>query len=614
MEQTGFAAWVSTEPEARFGELRSEAVEDGTLVRGRGICLYTRSRPTTTHAIKYGQCLVDDRGAVVSSGSVHNRREVEDALGLEAADGDPVLLRAAWDRWDCSAVEHVRGEFGFLVIDTETRVVVSGTDTLGIHKLFLAAEPRGTWLTSDLALLFEVAPHLRAPGRKGIASFLGCGAAPGLFGDTLYDGITQCPGGAIVVVSDRGVVTHAPPQQIPPGAQITDEEAAEELRRLVSASVDCSLASASPVCMDLSGGLDSSTVASVAARSAAARGVPAPVAFSLFSECLRQADERDYQRSVVEYHGLQQLSLNIDDKSDLPDFRRQGQPGMLSLQGWAGDCQRDAVARMNFGTCLTGQGGDAIFAYFLPPLDIAELWQAGSKSQWLRSAWGWSRQGRLGFFTLLAAGRRGDVLRLMGGPEPVSPSWINRGFAPALESAQRRARFGGSDRFCFDHREFHHRAVRNLAAALPPPSAFSWEPRFPLLSTALVDFAISLPWRLKVSPNQNRILQRMAFRGIVPQKVLDRRSKAEFGGRLSLGLSRSRREWDRHFDGTHLADLGLVESKTFRGACDSFRDRSHGDLSYLAPALLLEAWLAHCESAPAAQSVLPARFKSAWSH
>ena len=59
--------------------------------------------------------------------------------------------------------------------------------------------------------------------------------------------------------------------------------------------------------------------------------------------------------------------------------------------------------------------------------------------------------------------------------------------------------------------------------------AFSLENRVPFLTTALADFAFSLPDDLLIGPDgTTKRLFRAAMRGVVPDSVLDRRDKIGF--------------------------------------------------------------------------------------
>jgi asparagine synthase (glutamine-hydrolysing) len=76
---------------------------------------------------------------------------------------------------------------------------------------------------------------------------------------------------------------------------------------------------------------------------------------------------------------------------------------------------------------------------------------------------------------------------------------------------------------------------------------FSVESRVPFLTTKLVDFMLSQPEHYLVSPyGETKTLLRSAMRGIVPDKVLDRRDKIGFATpekAWMLGMADSVRHW-----------------------------------------------------------------------
>lgn len=116
--------------------------------------------------------------------------------------------------------------------------------------------------------------------------------------------------------------------------------------------------------------------------------------------------------------------------------------------------------------------------------------------------------------------------------------------------------------------------------------------RFPYFYRPLVEFMLRLPWEHKISPWQDRIIQRRSLRGILPEEVRTRASKAQAAAVRTTAL---RDHWDQlqpYIQGEKLAALGIVRGPEFREACMRWR---HGmrqaDEAFLPTAVLAEAWL-----------------------
>lgn len=147
-------------------------------------------------------------------------------------------------------------------------------------------------------------------------------------------------------------------------------------------------------------------------------------------------------------------------------------------------------------------------------------------------------------------------------------------------------------------REWHYRRI----AATQPGSVRrrSWERRYPLLYRPLVEFVLAIPWHEKITPDLDRVIQRRAIEGIVPESVRVRRHKGDHTPVVLEGL---RVNWPRvqtFAAGERLAGLGLVEPRLFRLACERMRHGLNGttgpDGPLLLGALSLEMWLALRES------------------
>jgi len=139
--------------------------------------------------------------------------------------------------------------------------------------------------------------------------------------------------------------------------------------------------------------------------------------------------------------------------------------------------------------------------------------------------------------------------------------------------------------------EVQWRDIQDFAPCLRPPRTF--EGRHPLLNRALVSFVLGLRWQDKVGPDRDRIVQRRALRGILPEAVRNRADKGDGTPRFLRGI---RENWDAVVrplsEGRHLAALGLVDRPAFELGVQRLRHGVMGqDLPVFVAALSLEAWL-----------------------
>ncbi|AWN26046.1 asparagine synthase-related protein [Streptomyces sp. NEAU-S7GS2] len=194
------------------------------------------------------------RCAVVFAGELYNQAELRSLLPPGAGpDGDAQLVRALFDIYDLHAFRLLNGRFAALV-QGEGRVLLA-TDHAGSVPLYLTAAP-GRVLAATEAKALRTAPTGRPlPAARPVRRL---------------PGVHQVPAGTVleVALGTGGCTAHrtwAPPlsRRILP-----EDEAVAAVRRALEDAVQVRMGPEAPLVV-LSGGIDSSSVAALAAGRAA---------------------------------------------------------------------------------------------------------------------------------------------------------------------------------------------------------------------------------------------------------------------------------------------------------------------------------------------------------
>src|SRR5207237_7885021 len=94
--------------------------------------------------------------------------------------------------------------------------------------------------------------------------------------------------------------------------------------------------------------------------------------------------------------------------------------------------------------------------------------------------------------------------------------------------------------------------------------AASLELRAPYLDTAVVEFAMRLPWRTKVSLTRTKVLLKKALRGVVPDEIL-RRPKKGFGIPVAAWIRGPLRPlFEEMLSESALSDAGVFDAQAVR--------------------------------------------------
>jgi asparagine synthase (glutamine-hydrolysing) len=118
--------------------------------------------------------------------------------------------------------------------------------------------------------------------------------------------------------------------------------------------------------------------------------------------------------------------------------------------------------------------------------------------------------------------------------------------------------------------------------------------RHPLLNRELVEFMLQLPWEHKRSPSSDRVAQRRALVGVLPELVRAREEKGNAEAAFLYGL---RLNWNRIqplIKVPRLAECGFVDPSEFERVCRLMRHgvvQEGSSFTMQIAVLALERWL-----------------------
>ena len=236
-----------------------------------------------------GNALHIDRGsglAVVADVRLDDRSALCDALSAPHAEraglDDRDLIARAWARWGRDCPDHLLGDYAFAVWDRRARTLFCARDHMGVRPFYYAETARGFVFASAVEAV------LAAPGvddwldESTVATWLvrrNVAAEP----RTFFAQVRKLPSGHALEVAAAApprLRRHWRPERAPRVRRASDDAYAEELLDLGARAVRDRLRGPDPVGAHLSGGLDSSTVAVLAARELRRAGRPPPLAYT----------------------------------------------------------------------------------------------------------------------------------------------------------------------------------------------------------------------------------------------------------------------------------------------------------------------------------------------
>ena len=334
--------------------------DEGTWVHERRHVGFAHRRLSIIDLAHGRQPMADEAGRVITyNGEVYNYPELRKEIGagefLTTSDTEVVLR--AHGRWGIDSLEQLRGMFAYALWDERTQELFCVRDRFGIKPLYYAQVGDVLYFASEIKALLPFLPEIETD-REGLKDYLAFQFC--LAGKTLFEGVRELPPGHFLKV-DRGA---ARPQRywevyFDVDYEHTGKHFEEQVEHLLAESVRLHLRSDVPVSAYLSGGLDSSAVASLASVSG-----PGPMkAFTgKFSEDERY-DESAYARELAEWRGidLREIDIGVDDfVNHLGDVIYHMDHPAAGPGSFPQYMVSQAAAR-EVKVILGGQGGDEIF-------------------------------------------------------------------------------------------------------------------------------------------------------------------------------------------------------------------------------------------------------------
>lgn len=480
----------------------------------------------------------------VLDGHVYNLEEVAREVGVPSAGSTEELVGALYARLGEGLLDRLRGDFTLVVWSPEAGRTVIARDHLGGRSLVLHSGGGRIAFASEVRELLRLLPRRPGPDPVAMAHWLAISGPPG--DRTLYEGVRRLEPGHFIPLSDEA---GAPqrfwfPERVRP-LDLAPDEAAAELRASIVRAVArrCGPDEVSGVM--LSGGLDSSSVAGVAARLLDEERAPLAGYSAVFPHH-PALDESRYIDPLTDELGLPSVRIAVEGGSviggSLDYLDTWGLPPVSpNLFFWNPLLRRAAADGVT--SLLDGEGGDAIF-YFSPYL-LADKLRQGRLLAAIRLARSFPGDrpsvsrvlSRLHWFgvrpALPAPVWVTSLRRRRRGPATTAPDWFTPELARAFvdtdesrlwehEPGPRWSTWllstiarGGGTAIVYDH-------VRRRAAMA------GLEARHPLFDVDVIELVLRLPPELALDRTLSRPLFRTSMAGLMPEQVRRRPDKSNF--------------------------------------------------------------------------------------
>jgi asparagine synthase (glutamine-hydrolysing) len=507
---------------------------------------------------------------IVADARVDNRHELLGPSGDPAGDvSDAALILMAYERWGEACPSRIVGDFAFAIWDGERRCLFCARDPLGVRQLYYHQDAVAFRCGTEMHALFADERVPRRPNRRSMALFLAYEYAER--DETLYEGVHALPPGHALTVTATSLRREAYWQPDP--WRTSEDDHAQHLAEVLGEAVRCRLRASGPVAAEVSGGLDSSSVACVAAR--LRRGDPLLLLRAVFPGL--DCDERRYSQAVADHLGLPIATCSPIAHPDIcrleatyPDLYFHPTRTML-------DPLASHLRRRGARVVLTGGGGDLLMqptgyevAHDLREGRLRSAIEGAAREAGLRSRAAGRKLVSQGLWAF--APRAAAWLRKRAQPVQARRPWLSGEAAGIVEAhvAQEEA----------EARRLHPdpmraelcRGVTHGVGSLLPRAIEDRtgalngvELRHPFLDVRVVELLLQVPNGERFTFEQSKRVLRRAMGPTLPSLVRERTDKAEFTSYVRrVFLEDQRAGLQRLLAKSRLEDLGLVRARALR--------------------------------------------------
>ena len=280
--------------------------------------------------------------------------------------GDSEFILAAYEKWGEECPKHLLGDFAFVIWDEKIQQLFCVRDHIGIKLFHFYLSDELFVFSNDIEAILAHNKVSRTLDNQIVATFL---KDEGIHTRrrTFFDKIKKLPPASTLVVTRSSVIEkkYWKIEKVPSIQYKTYEEYVVRLKILLENAVEVRLRTDFPVVSHLSGGIDSSPIAVVAARKL--RKINQNLhAFNWIN--IPQGDEYEYEawsfsRRIAVQENIIHKEFRIDpqfiaDQYEAHNFLTRG-----TMYYWEEYVVQDMVENIGARSILSGWGGDELVSH-----------------------------------------------------------------------------------------------------------------------------------------------------------------------------------------------------------------------------------------------------------
>ena len=471
----------------------------------------------------------DHKLSISFNGEIYNYIELRNELSSKyefKTQTDTEVLLKAYVEWGPEMLNKLDGMFAFVILDLEKKELFAARDPMGIKPFYYNfSEKENFCFASEPAAVLKGLGTTGTLNKKQASDFLILGVMEHNEG-TFFNEVSQLKGGHYLKL-DLGKSTLSTHKywSAPALADLTGKDPVELYKDIATTTIARQLRSDVPLGSSLSGGIDSSTIVSIAGK-VLGKDVSGYKALT-FSFPGFKNDEAASAKSVADHTGMQWHSVIPDISTLAADLEKMtinmGEP-YSTLSMFAQYKVMQAAKELGITVMLDGQGGDEIYLGYPRMVQNAMLYylRKGKIGRFFKEWKGMSDnlsipmyRSLLSLFYFnsakLAVSRRKARLKDLIDPELLEA--YDKDIAKDIYAPKNVYQKQEDELLKYTLPRLLRFADRNSMA-------FGVEQRVPHLGQPIIEFALSLPLEWRVNNGWSKYIVRKSMSGSVPDHIL----------------------------------------------------------------------------------------------
>lgn len=531
------------------------------------------------------QCL---NFVLVGDCTIYNRKELCQKLGLNGQENDysdAELILHSYIYWREDCFPEIVGDFSVAIWDDQNKELLCARDPMGIRPFFYTYEDNRFCFSSQIRSLQKNKQHFEW-NISYLEDFIYRLGVPSDY-STPFKQIHRLPRGHYLKISKSKLeLIRYWEIKTKPIHYKNEESYREHFLEIFKQSVQERMRSIGTVAVMMSGGLDSTSIYSIAKKTNETKGAVFPI--SCVFDIDKKADEREYIEAILQEFNEKEYEYIVSDDlwmlKNYPNYIPDSdEPNRTQLTYSMTGASYERAHQRGVKVVLTGYGGDEVLGF--NPYYIADFLKEFDLINFIRE----SRALAKAYSTPLFPFIRQYGIEASKGDKNHILKDIH------YENAQNRY---------LDELQIKKPGLRRYYQNISRAQAFGFhvndiseplgiETRYPFLDQRLIDFLYNIPVKYKVRKGLSKPILRDALYHIVPHKVLYRKDKTSTNKITYDGL---KNEWNnirKILKHPLLGDLGLIDSQKFFKQIELYmQGEINKGMEYYA-VLALELWMRH---------------------